>query len=103
MEKIVILPELENKLFDLIFTLYNKEYFGFVESAIAYVDNILDFINTIPNRKHKKTKNSKYGPYYCSYKSNSTTTWFICFNFEDDVYLIKNITNNHSEEYTLVI
>ena len=44
MEKIVILPALENKLFDLVFILHDKEYFGFAESAIAYVDNIIDFI-----------------------------------------------------------
>jgi hypothetical protein len=102
MEKIIILPALENKLFHLVFILHDKEYFGFAESALAYVDNIIDFIYTIPRLKHKKTKNSKYGSYYCSHKANSTTTWFICFDFEDDLYLIKNITNNHSEDYTLI-
>ncbi|MEO7490865.1 MAG: hypothetical protein ABIU77_27355 [Ferruginibacter sp.] len=103
MAKIVILPALESKLFDLVFILHDKEYFGFVETAIAYVDDIIDFIYTIPKRKHKKTKNNKYGSYYCSYKKNPATTWFICFDFEEEVYLVKNITNNHTEDYTLII
>jgi hypothetical protein len=103
MEKIVILPALENKLFDLIFILYDKEYFGFPENALAYVDNIIDFIYSIPTLRYKKTKNSKYGTYYCSYKPNRSTTWFICFDFEDKTYLIKNITNNHTKEYTQII
>jgi len=55
MAKIVILPALESKLFDLVFTLHDKEYFGFVETAIAYVDDIINFIHTISLRKHKKT------------------------------------------------
>ncbi len=103
MEKIVILPELESKLFDLVFILYDKEYFGFVESALAYVDKIVDFMYTIPIIRHKKTKNNKYGTFYCSYKSNPSTTWFISFDFEDDTYLIKNITNNHTKEYLQII
>lgn len=103
MEKIVILPELENKLFELVFILHDKEYFGFVDSAITYVDSIIDFIYTIPKLRHKKTKNYKYGAYYCSYKPNRTTTWFICFDFEDNIYLIRNITNNHTKEYTQII
>jgi hypothetical protein len=103
MEKIVILPALESKLFDLVFTLYDNEYFGFVENALAYVDKIVDFMYSIPALRHKKTKNYKYGTYYCSYKSNRSTTWFVCFDFEDDIYLIKNITNNHSKEYLQII
>jgi hypothetical protein len=103
MAKIIILPALEDKLFDLVFILRDKAYFGFVETAIAYVDNIINFIYTIARRKHKKTKNNKFGSYYCSYKVNAATTWFICFDVEADVYLIKNITNNHTEDYTLII
>jgi hypothetical protein len=56
MEKIVIMPALESKLFDLVFTLYDNEYFGFVENALAYVDKIVDFMYTIPALRHKKLK-----------------------------------------------
>lgn len=54
MEKIVILPALENKLFDLIFILHDKEYFGFAESAIAYVDKITN-IFSFPNMKNRRS------------------------------------------------
>lgn len=54
MAKIVILPALEDTIFDLVFILHDKEYVGFVETVIAYVDDIIDFISTIPGRKHKK-------------------------------------------------
>lgn len=103
MEKVVILPALESKLFDLVFILYDKEYFGFVENALEYVDNIVNFMYTIPTLRHRKTKNTKYGTYYCSYKSNRSTTWFISFDFEDDTWLIKNISNNHTKEYLQII
>ncbi len=98
-EKIILTDELINTLNSLIDILYNKEYFGFVDSAKDYVDNIYDFIYTIPNLTPKVTKNKKYGQYYCSYKPNKNTTWYIIFDKEDDVHLIKYITNNHSKDY----
>jgi hypothetical protein len=97
--KVILLPLLEDKLFDIVFMLYNKEYFGFIESAFNYVDEIVNFIYTIPTLKHKRTKNKKHGAYYCRYKPNKNTTWYITFDIEDDLYLIKNITNNHSKDY----
>ena len=63
MAKIVILPVLENKFFDLVFILYDKEYFGFVKTAIAYVDVSTLFM---PFQKREKPKNNKSGSYNCS-------------------------------------
>ena len=51
MEKIIILPELEDKLFDMVNLFYEKEYFGFLDSALVYIDNIVNFIYTIPTLK----------------------------------------------------
>ncbi len=34
MATIVILPPLEGKLFDLVFILHDKEYFGFIETLL---------------------------------------------------------------------
>lgn len=99
MEKVVISPFVVNKLDSLILILFEKEYFGFMESAIDYVDNIYDFILTIPSQNKKRTKKIKFGAWYCSYKANSKTTYFITFDCENDVYLVKNITNNHSRDY----
>jgi hypothetical protein len=40
---------------------------------------------------------------YCKYKPNRNTTWYVFFDVENDVYLIKNIVNNHSKDYPLYI
>jgi hypothetical protein len=99
MEKIIysslfisIVQELSTKLFE-------NEYFGFIGDAEDYVKKILDFTDTIPLLKHKRTLNTKYGIYYCKYKQNHKTTWYITFDVEENTYLIKYITNNHSADY----
>ncbi len=52
--------ELETKLYNLVFTLYDKEYFGFMESTFDYVDKIITFIYTIPPQKYKTSYNKKF-------------------------------------------
>ena len=94
---------MEEKLYNLVNILFENEYFGFLENAIKYKDKIVNFINTIPNLKKKKTKNTMYGYWYCSYKPNRNTTYFITFDYEDDIYLIKNIFNNHGKGYPAFI
>jgi hypothetical protein len=103
MEEIIIETRLHNELDELIQKLYDKEYFGFLLSAEDYINKIYDFINTIPTQKRKLTQNKRYGKYYCKYKHNSKTTWYIVFDLEDDVYLISFITNNHSPNYPIYI
>ena len=98
-KKIKLTDPLINKLNSLVDILYYKEYFGFRDSAKDYVNAIYDFIYTIPTLKHRQTKNKKHGGYYCRYKPNKNTTWYITFDIEDDLYLIKDITNNHSKDY----
>ncbi len=44
MEEIILLPEVISKLNQLVNTLYEKEYFGFIDSAFNYANNIYDFI-----------------------------------------------------------
>ncbi len=103
MEKIVLLPEVINRLNELINILYTKEYFGFIESSFSYVDNIYDFIYTVPTLPCKETSNQKFGKFYCSYKVNRNTTWYITFDKEDERYIVQYITNNHTEEYPYFI
>ncbi len=52
--RIVFLPETLKYFNDLSTILYQKEYFGFEESALAYVDSLLDDI-----KKSLHTKLSK--------------------------------------------
>ena len=103
MEKIILLPEVIEKLNELINTLYKKEYFSFIENSFNYVEAIYDFIYTIPTLPYKETANNKFGGYYCSYKANRNTTWYITFDKKDDRFVIQYITNNYTEEYPYFI
>lgn len=79
--------------------LHNKKYFGSKELATEYVLNLIDFIYTIPNISHRITKNAMHGKYYSTYKYSFNTTWYVSFDIENDKYIVKNITNNHSPDY----
>jgi hypothetical protein len=86
---------------DLVIILYKKQYFGFIESADEYVDDIYDAIpERIKKSPHKKTpKSLQYlASNYIFYKTNSRTTWYIFFEKRDQNYLITGITNNHCSE-----
>jgi hypothetical protein len=98
-EKITFSTKVISYLDDLIFILYKKDYFSYLENAEQYVSNIYDFIETeIPLNNYKITPESlsKYGDFYILYQSNARTTWYIFFSKKESVYLIKHIANNHS-------
>lgn len=103
MGQVNIASELEDKLYNLVFTLYTKAYFGFKESSFEYVDKIISFIYTIPTQKYKSTYNKKFGAHYISYKANNNTTWYLIFDIQENKYFINEITNNHSADYAYVI
>ncbi|WP_462218931.1 hypothetical protein [Ferruginibacter sp.] len=103
MEKVRLAPELAYQLNDLIDVLFIAEYFGFKQTAIDYVTDIENFIYTIPNQKHKICKNKKHGIYFCKYKRNHHTTWYIIFDKVNEFYLIKYITNNHTTDYLSLV
>jgi hypothetical protein len=103
MEKVKILNSVRLHIDDYITLFYDEEYFGFLESSEEYVNKIYDFISTIPKQRSKPTKNNRYGAYYCRYKANSNTTWYVVFDIDDDCYLVRFITNNHSREYAVYI
>ena len=92
-------PFVYQKLGDLIQVLLDKDYFATHAKALAYVDSIYKFIISIPRRTARNTKNNRYGNFYATYKANRRTTWYIMYDIEDDVYLIRNVINNHTEDY----
>jgi hypothetical protein len=102
MEQINFSPFLLQKLDELVKTLFKEDYFGFYKSSEDYVNNIIDFIYTIPSVKYRKTSNNIYGKLYCKYKHNDKTTWYILFDKLDDKYIINNITNKHSPDYPIL-
>jgi len=102
LEKIIVqyLPETEEYLNELAFVLFQKDYFGFLESSFDYVDDIVDFIEfNLPIFPFRNTPENllKLGSKYIFYRANYTTTWYIFFENVDNRYLITFITNSHSE------
>ncbi|MFA7444791.1 MAG: hypothetical protein WCY89_02510 [Flavobacteriaceae bacterium] len=103
MGKITIqyLSDVKARLNSLVFILYEKEYFSFLESSYDYVDRLIEFIdNDLINFPHKQTpeKLIRFGSKYVFYKANNHTTWYIFFETKDNRYLITYITNNHTED-----
>jgi hypothetical protein len=102
MAEIKLSPLVVAKLDELIDTLFEAEYFGFFESSLEYVQNLRGFIFSIDTIKHKETSIKKYGNFYCKYKHNNKTTWYILFDKLNDKYIVNNITNNHSPDYPII-
>lgn len=101
MEKIIFADKVSNYLNQLVYVLFEEEYFSYSENAQVYVNKIVDFIvSEIASFPHKKTPLalSHLGTYYIFYKSNKRTTWYIFFEKKATAILITGISNNHCEE-----
>ena len=102
MEKIEIFykPEVEHYINELVYILYSKEYFSFLENAVSYKDNLIDFIenniNILPYR-NTPLKLIHLGTKYVFYNANDRTTWYVFFENKDNQYVITYICNNHTE------
>jgi hypothetical protein len=103
MAEVIILSEVKVKLDKLIQLLVEKGYFGFLDTAEKYVHHIYDFIDTIPVQRRYPTAHRKYGAFYCKYKPNRNTTWFITFDTDNEIWVIRNIINNHTSDYPAFI
>lgn len=98
--KIVFTAEFDALVEELLFVLYEDEYFGFIEDAAKYVSKIYDFIEqkitTYPT-KNTPPKLIQHGEKYLVYKANNQTSWYIFFSQIEQTYFIKFITNNHTD------
>ena len=104
MEEIVLSPILKNKIDNLPQILFDKSYFGFIKSAEEYVNRIYNFINTIPLQPKYKTCNSKYGEYFARLEvKNKRTIYYLTYNYEGNLYFIKNIFTSHELGYYIYI
>lgn len=104
--KVAYHPQVIDFLEQLTFSLYEKGYFGFYDSACDYVDKMIDFIDSNIN----VNRPVKAPPYfdrfgknmlYITYQPNNQTTWYIFFNVNHNRYLIRYITNNHVSGHLL--
>jgi len=102
--RIIFLPEILESFNELTTILYEKEYFGFEESAIRYVDDLLIEIQTTISIRQKKIAPLYFDRYgtdmsYITIKKNKNTQWYIFFTVyqykEETVYLVRHINNNH--------
>jgi len=100
--KIVYTKTIQIYLWELIETLYYKEYFDFKAFARKYVlELIKDMESTIHIKQKYKAPDyfSRYDSdlWYVSYPKNKQTTWYFFFTYHPagDIYFIRYITNNH--------
>ncbi|NDV68198.1 hypothetical protein [Dysgonomonas sp. 25] len=98
---IIFHKDVEDYLSELVGILYTKEYFGFEESAIEYVDKLIDDIVTNLHKKLKKPAPKQFSKYgknlkYVTYRRNKNTSWYVFFEFENNTYYVNYIANNHT-------
>jgi len=102
---VVLLPEVLEYLDNLVFLLFEKEYFSYLETSQDYIDDLVDDIEiTLPILQHKSAPKyfDKYGKKmkYAGFKKNKQTTWYAFFTTYKDnnetVYLVRYIANNHT-------
>jgi len=88
--KVLFTPEVRSYFTDLTELLYEKEYFGFVDSALQYARELfLDIQDSLPQRKKTSAPLwfNRYGKdmYYSVFKKNRGTQWYVFFTiYEDD-------------------
>lgn len=104
----VIIPAvIYDYLQDLTITLLEKDYFSFFEYAESLVDDIVDFITTLPEIHHYRLSSvaqKRFGRYgkdlhyvFFKRKTSKNTTWYIFFSRQNGRYIIRYITNNHKD------
>ena len=105
--KVIIPKEIITYLMDLADTLFEKDYYSYIEYANILIDDILDFIHTFPYAPHyhltpyAQVYFSRYGQNlqytFFKRKSSKHTTWYIFFSRQEDLYIVHYITNNHKD------
>lgn len=102
--KVLFLPEVEDVLFELIETLYQKEYFGFKADAVEYVISLEEDIRLNLFSKIKRPAPPFFERYgkkllYAVFPKNKVTQWYVFFNIYQDngetIFLVRYISNNH--------
>ena len=103
--KVIALPEVRQYLKAVSHILYEKGYFGFLDSSEKYVEELVDDIKVnLPIKLHKPAPEyfNKYGENmeYASFIKNKRTTWYVFFEKYADngeiIYLVRYIANNHT-------
>ena len=102
---VIILPKVLEYLDTIVFILFEKEYFGFLDTSIRYVEELIDDIKiNLPIKSYKPAPAyfDKYGKgmYYASFRKNKHTQWYVFFRVykkeKKVIYQVRYIANNHT-------
>lgn len=102
--KIIFLPEVLEYFNELSTILYEKDYFGFEEDALNYVDELLHDIEENLNTSVQRPAPSYFDKHgarmsYATFRRNKSTQWYVFFSKyrkeKEIIYLIRHISNNH--------
>jgi len=102
---VILLPEVIECFENLKQILFQKEYFGFKESAHSYVDELVDDIKyNLPICQHRPAPKyfEKYGKNmeYAVFKKNKHTQWYAFFRVyrvnNEELFQVRYIANNHT-------
>ena len=104
--KVIIPKEIITYLMDLADTLFEKDYYSYIEYANILIDDILDFIHTLPHAPHynlSHTAEMRFNRYgrdlqyaFFKRKSSKHTTWYV-FSTGKVIDILRYITNNHKD------
>jgi len=98
--EIIYAKEVEQFLDELLIILFEKGYFRFPDSAKSYVDKLLGYVKqnigilsgrVAPPYFSRYAKNMNY----LIYRANKSTQWYVFYQQNNTVFLIRHITNNH--------
>ncbi|MDR2205086.1 MAG: hypothetical protein LBE36_02855 [Flavobacteriaceae bacterium] len=104
MNQVLFLPQIQQYFKELVLILYEKEYFGFLESAKKYVQELYDDITAnLPQKTKKRAPKyfDSYGKnmYYSTFQKNKRTSWYIFFRIYKEngkkIYQVRYISNNY--------
>jgi hypothetical protein len=105
-----ILPQVLDYLDKLVYILYQKQYFSYLETSLLYVDKLLqDIENDLPAKSHKPAPGyyDKYGKglYYATFVKNKRTHWYAFFSKYvengETFYVVCYVGYNHTEAHHL--
>ena len=102
--RVVAIPEVQLYFEELAYILYEKEYFGFEDSAHRYSDELYEEIAaSLPFCAHKPAPKhfDRYGENmeYAVFKKSKHTSWYVFFRVYwqngEEVFYVRHITNIH--------
>ncbi|MBR3648216.1 MAG: hypothetical protein IKN59_07510 [Paludibacteraceae bacterium] len=89
------------QLKELSFLLVNNGYFGSMEYATAYIDEIIDHFSSptaFVTSKKAPAYFNKYGDniYYAIYHRNNRLSWYAFYEENETSFIIRLIANNYA-------